>query len=134
MFAITGITGNVGGEIARVLLDAGQPVRAVLRDEAKGARWSAEGCEVALATMGDAAQLTTAFAGAEAVFILPPSEFDPEPGYPEAQEVIDAVASALVAARPRKIVCLSTIGADAPPAWRPWHAYAAQHLRIADHG
>ena len=24
--------------------------------------------------------------------------------------------------------------ADAPPAWRPWHAYAAQHLRMANHG
>jgi AraC family transcriptional regulator of adaptative response / DNA-3-methyladenine glycosylase II len=23
---------------------------------------------------------------------------------------------------------------DAPPAWRPWHAYAAQHLRMASHG
>lgn len=23
---------------------------------------------------------------------------------------------------------------DAPPAWRPWHAYAAQHLRMARHG
>jgi AraC family transcriptional regulator of adaptative response / DNA-3-methyladenine glycosylase II len=23
---------------------------------------------------------------------------------------------------------------DAPPAWRPWHAYAAQHLRMAAHG
>jgi AraC family transcriptional regulator of adaptative response / DNA-3-methyladenine glycosylase II len=22
----------------------------------------------------------------------------------------------------------------APPAWRPWHAYAAQHLRMASHG
>lgn len=22
----------------------------------------------------------------------------------------------------------------APPAWRPWHAYAAQHLRMAQHG
>ena len=27
--------------------------------------------------------------------------------------------------------CLS---ADAPSAWRPWHAYAAQHLRMAEHG
>ena len=27
MFAITGITGNVGGEVARNLLAAGQPVR-----------------------------------------------------------------------------------------------------------
>jgi AraC family transcriptional regulator of adaptative response / DNA-3-methyladenine glycosylase II len=23
---------------------------------------------------------------------------------------------------------------DAPAAWRPWHAYAAQHLRMANHG
>jgi AraC family transcriptional regulator of adaptative response / DNA-3-methyladenine glycosylase II len=25
-------------------------------------------------------------------------------------------------------------GSDAPAAWRPWHAYAAQHLRMANHG
>ena len=35
MFAITGITGNVGGEVARNLLAAGRPVRAVVRDIAK---------------------------------------------------------------------------------------------------
>jgi AraC family transcriptional regulator of adaptative response / DNA-3-methyladenine glycosylase II len=29
---------------------------------------------------------------------------------------------------------VATIDADAPPAWRPWHAYAAQHLRMANHG
>jgi hypothetical protein len=23
---------------------------------------------------------------------------------------------------------------NSPPAWRPWHAYAAQHLRMASHG
>jgi NAD(P)H dehydrogenase (quinone) len=40
VFAITGITGNVGGEVARTLLAANKPVRAVLRDPGKGARWS----------------------------------------------------------------------------------------------
>ena len=30
MFAITGITGKVGGEVARALLAAHQPVRAVV--------------------------------------------------------------------------------------------------------
>jgi NAD(P)H dehydrogenase (quinone) len=33
MFAITGITGKVGGEVARTLLAAGQPVRAVMRSK-----------------------------------------------------------------------------------------------------
>jgi uncharacterized protein YbjT (DUF2867 family) len=64
--------------------------------------------------MEDAASLTSAFTGAAGVFILPPSEFDPEPGFPEARRVIAAVTAALAKARPGKVVCLSTIGADAP--------------------
>src|SRR3984957_3515114 len=63
--------------------------------------------------MEDEGALTRAFAGAEAAFILPPSEFDPEPGYPEARRVIGAVRAALDSARPNRVVCLSTIGADA---------------------
>jgi uncharacterized protein YbjT (DUF2867 family) len=113
MYAITGITGKVGGTMARALLAAGQPVRAVVRDAKKGEAWAALGCEIALAEMEDTAALTKAFIGATAVFILPPSEFDPEPGYPEAQKVIDSVVAALTAARPKRVLCLSTIGGDA---------------------
>jgi uncharacterized protein YbjT (DUF2867 family) len=114
MYAITGITGKVGGALARCLLADKLPVRAVLRDEAKAAEWRALGCEVALAEMDDAASLAAAFRGAEGVFILPPSEFDPKPGFPEASRVIEAVTAALAEARPGKVACLSTIGADAP--------------------
>jgi uncharacterized protein YbjT (DUF2867 family) len=49
------------------------------------------------------------------VFILPPSEFDPAPGFPEARAVIAAVKTALESVRPSKVVCLSTIGAQAAP-------------------
>ena len=114
MYAITGITGKVGGEVARHLIANGQSVRAVLRDRAKAADWAARGCDVAIADMGNAEQLAAAFSGTEGVFILPPSDFDPEPGYPEAMRVIDQVTRALMTARPQRIVCLSTIGADAP--------------------
>ncbi|MFG1466521.1 NmrA family NAD(P)-binding protein [Xanthobacter sp. DSM 24535] len=114
MYAITGITGKVGGALARSLLADHLSVRAVLRDEAKAAEWRARGCDVAIADMDDAASLAAAFRDAEGVFILPPSEFDPEPGFPEARRVIDAVTEALGEARPAKVVCLSTIGADAP--------------------
>lgn len=113
MYAITGITGKVGGALAAALLDAGLPVRAVVRDAAKAEAWAARGCEIAVAAMEDADALARAFAGAEAVFILPPSDFDPDPGYPEARRVIAAVAQALARARPDRVVCLSTIGADA---------------------
>ncbi len=113
MYVITGITGKVGSALARSLLAAGQPVRAVVRDAAKGAAWAAQGCEIALADMGDAQALARAFTGATGVFVLPPPEFDPAPGYPEAQAVIGSVVAALTAATPQKVLCLSTIGADA---------------------
>jgi uncharacterized protein YbjT (DUF2867 family) len=113
MYVITGITGKVGGALARFLLNDHQPVRAVIRDAGKGAEWAALGCEVAIANMDDAAALTEAFKGASGVFILPPSDFDPAPGFPEARKVIAAVAQAIEAAAPQKVVCLSTIGAQA---------------------
>ena len=46
MFAITGITGQVGAAVARSLLSAGQTVRAVVRDRAKGAPWEKMGCDI----------------------------------------------------------------------------------------
>jgi uncharacterized protein YbjT (DUF2867 family) len=113
MYAITGITGKVGGTLARTLLADGQPVRAVVRDARKGEEWAALGCEVAIAAMENASALTAAFTGTKAVFILPPSEFDPQPGYPEAKKVINAVVEALTTAKPGKVLCLSTVGADA---------------------
>jgi uncharacterized protein YbjT (DUF2867 family) len=113
MYAITGITGKVGGALARSLLAAGQPVRAVVRDIEKARVWAERGCEIALADMNDAAALAAAFKGAGGVFILPPSDFDPAPGFPEARAVIDAVSAALLSAKPSRVLCLSTIGAQA---------------------
>jgi NAD(P)H dehydrogenase (quinone) len=113
MYAITGITGKVGGALAQTLLSANQPVRAIVRDPGRAQAWAERGCEVAAANMDDAASLAAAFEGAAGVFILPPSEFDPLPGFPEARAVIDAVKTALESAHPGKVVCLSTIGAQA---------------------
>lgn len=113
MYAVTGITGKVGGAVARTLLQAGSPVRAVVRDAAKGEAWSAMGCEVAVADLDDAAALAQAFAGAEGVFAMLPSAFDPEPGFPQAKAMIANLRSALAEAARGRVVALSTIGADA---------------------
>jgi len=116
MYVITGITGQVGGEVGRTLLAAGLPVRAVVRDAAKGAAWAQQGCEIALADMADATALSTAFAGAEAVFVLLPPNFDPAPGFPDTEARVAALYEALIAAQPKRVVCLSTIGAQATEA------------------
>ena len=77
MYAITGITGKVGGALARALLADRRPVRAVIRDIEKSRFWASQGCEIARAEMQDPASLTAAFTGTDGVFILFPSEFDP---------------------------------------------------------
>jgi uncharacterized protein YbjT (DUF2867 family) len=113
MFALTGITGQVGGVVARALLAAGHDVRAVVRNAQKSVEWREQGCTVAIAAMDDVAALTAAFTGTEGVFILLPSNFDPAVGFPESRRTIAILREALLTARPPKVVALSTIGAQA---------------------
>jgi len=111
MYAITGITGQVGGAVARALLGAGHAVRAVVRSAEKGAPWATLGCEIAIADNTDVAAMTKAFSGVEGVFVLMPPTYDPEPGYPVTIAANAAVRAALLAAQPPKAVVLSTVGA-----------------------
>jgi uncharacterized protein YbjT (DUF2867 family) len=113
MFAVTGITGQVGGYVARTLMTEGRQVRAVVRNPGKGAVWGDRGCDVAVADVADPAALAEAFRGTQGVFLLLPPTFDPSPGFPEARAVIAAVRAAIESARPERVVCLSTIGAQA---------------------
>jgi uncharacterized protein YbjT (DUF2867 family) len=111
MFAIVGITGKVGGAVARNLLAQGHQVRAIVRDAEKGRPWAALGCEVAVASVEDAAALTEAFRGTEGVFLMTPPDFDPEPGFPKTHAAALAIRQAIDATRPAKVVFLSTVGA-----------------------
>lgn len=111
MFAVTGVTGKVGGSVARSLLAQGHKVRAVVRDAGKGGSWSAQGCDIAIARVEDAPGLTRAFQGAEGVFLMTPPNYDPEPGFPETHVAAEAIRQAIEAAQPGKIVFLSTVGA-----------------------
>jgi uncharacterized protein YbjT (DUF2867 family) len=114
MYAVTGITGKVGAAVARSLLSADQLVRAVVRDRGKGAQWADLGCDIAVADLADAGALAKAFEGTEGVFAMLPPIFDPAPGFPEARQFIASMYTALAAAKPKKVVALSTIGADVP--------------------
>lgn len=130
MYAITGITGNVGGEVARTLFAAGLPVRAVVRNPEKANAWAQRGCEIAVADINDVDALTTAFQGAEGAFILVPPNFDPAPGFPEAHAIAAILRSALERARPDRVVYLSTIGAQSSrPNLLTQHTILEQELR-----
>ena len=112
MYAITGITGKVGGATARALLEAGKSVRAVVRDAGKGAAWMGRGCAVAQADITDAAALTRALRNVDGTFLMMPPLYDPAPGFPTVYATIAAMRTAIEATRPGKIVVLSTIGAQ----------------------
>jgi uncharacterized protein YbjT (DUF2867 family) len=111
MYAVMGITGQVGGQVANELLAAGQQVRAIVRDEGKAAPWIERGCDVAIATANDADALAAAFADTRGVFLMIPPDYDPAPGFPAVREIIAAVQHAVKKARPGKLVYLSTVGA-----------------------
>lgn len=113
MYAITGITGQVGSALADALFAAGKPFRAVVRDAAKGQTFVERGAELAVAEVDDTPALARAFEGAEAIFILLPPLFDPSPGYPESNRSIASIREALLAAMPDRVVVLSTVGAHA---------------------
>jgi NAD(P)H dehydrogenase (quinone) len=104
MYVVTGITGRVGGITGGTLLDAGLPVRAVVRDATKEIAWKERGCQVALADMNDAPALAAALTRVNGVFVLIPPIFDPTPGFPEVRAIIAAVTTAIETAKPPKVV------------------------------
>jgi len=112
MYAIMGITGQVGSATARHLLRNGQRIRAIVRDRAKAAAWAARGAEVAIADWADAAALTDAFSGVEGVFAMLPANFAPSPDFAEPRALVQTLTAALRQAQPPKVVALSSIGAQ----------------------
>lgn len=113
MFAITGITGKVGGQVARGLMAQGHKVRAIVRDRAKGEEWAALGCKLSVVSLDDAVAMTKAFSGVEGVFLMTPPNYDPEPGFPDTRRNAEAIRTAIEKSCPQKVVFLSTVGAQA---------------------
>lgn len=114
MFTVMGITGNVGGEVAKNLLAAGKTVRGVVRNPEKAKAWADRGVELVQSAYDDAAGLAKAFAGAEGVFAMIPPDFAPAPGLPDQKRTIAAIRAALQQAKPAKAVFLSSIGSEQP--------------------
>jgi NAD(P)H dehydrogenase (quinone) len=110
MFAVMGITGNVGGAVAKTLLQRGKKVRGIVRNEAKAHVWKDHGVELVTADYDD--KLTAALTGVEGVFVMIPPNLTPEPGFPDSVARIAAIKKAIVAAKPPRVVFLSSIGSE----------------------
>ena len=81
---VTGATGKQGGAVVRALLQAGRPVRALVRDPASAAAQTlaAQGVELVKGDFNDTASLDAALAGAWGTFSV---QMGSHPGDPEAE-------------------------------------------------
>ncbi len=114
MYTIAGVTGQVGSVVANELLAAGEDVRVLVRDPAKGEPWARRGVEVAVADLRDASGLADALRGSQGAFVLLPLNLTSPTVIAEAAELTEAVGAAIEAAGVPHVVALSSVGADLP--------------------
>src|SRR5436190_15741558 len=121
---VTGATGTIGRDLAKILSGNGIPVRAGVRDQAKARKQF--GADLALTTFDfeDAASFPDALKDVEKVFLLPPLTSNQV-------EVVNAFIDAAKRAGIRRIVKLSVIGAETDPPYTfgKWHAASDRHVR-----
>jgi len=110
--AVMGATGHIGAALTENLLAKGHEVRALGRDPKKLGALAAKGAKPKSGTFTDAAVLADAFAGSEAAFVMvPPSYGEADFGAYQDRQA-DAIVKALQKAGVRKVVMLSSVGAQ----------------------
>jgi uncharacterized protein YbjT (DUF2867 family) len=114
MYVILGATGNTGSVASKTLLAKGQKVRVVGRDKSKLAQFVSQGAEAFEADAQNAESLTKAFTGAKAVYSMVPPLLSSPDFRAYQDQVTEAIATALEAAKVTHTVTLSSVGADKP--------------------
>ena len=119
MYAVAGVTGHTGKAVAETLHAKGQPIRVVVRDEAKGASWKGRGADVAVASLDDEAALTRALHGVNGAYVLLPPDPATTDFFGSRAKIVDAIGRAAMKAGVPHLVLLSSIGAQMPKGTGP---------------
>ena len=130
MITVMGASGNTGRVTAEALLARGEKVRVVGRDERKLATLVARGAEAAVGDASDASFLARAFTGAETAYTLIPPDVRAPDFRAHQDRIGEATVQALRQAGVRRVVFLSSVGADLPAGTGPIAGLHAQEERL----
>jgi uncharacterized protein YbjT (DUF2867 family) len=112
MYVVAGVTGHTGAATAEALRAQGQAVRVVVRSAEKGEPWKRKGCEVAVADLADPAALAAALDGAEGAYLLAPPNFAATDYVADRVAFVERLAEGVRRAKVRRLVFLSSVGAQ----------------------
>lgn len=111
MYVILGGTGQVGSATARALLDEGQEITVVTRDESHGEELKRAGAKIAGADIRDVDALRSVFQTGKRAFLLNPPADPSADTDKEERENVAAIIAALEGSGLKKVVAASTYGA-----------------------
>jgi len=112
MITVFGATGRVGGQVVRNLLAAGVRVRALGRSREKLAGLASLGAQTLAGDAHDVQFLTQAVRGSQAVFIVMPHDVRSQDYHAAQDSLGEAIVQGLANAGVRRVVFMSSIGAD----------------------
>lgn len=130
MFVVLGATGHTGRAAAEALLAGGRGVVAVGRNPQKLQALAAKGAKTAAGDAFDPAFLTEVFQGAEGVYALLPPDVTARDFLAHYDRAAQAIEKALKAAGVRRVVFLSSQGAQHKDGTGPIKALYAQEERF----
>jgi uncharacterized protein YbjT (DUF2867 family) len=113
-YILLGSLGNITKPLAKQLIAKGHAVTVVSSHNAKSAEITALGATPAIGSIEDVDFLTSTFKGADAVYLMIPPKMDANPWKEWIAGIGQKYTNAVKAAGVKKIVFLSSIGADKP--------------------
>lgn len=111
---ITGSLGNIGRPLTILLTKAGHEVSVISSNAGRQSEIEALGAKALTGSVSDTAFLTSAFTGADAVFAMTPPNFGGSNIIHNTVLAGKSIASAVQAAGVKRVVMLSSVGADLP--------------------
>ena len=130
MYAIMGASGHVGNLIAKNLIQKGEKVRCIGRSEERMKDLIDLGCEPWIGDAHDAVFLTDCFKDCDAIFCMIPPDYGSKNVRQDYNDFGQAICEAIEKSGCRKVVNLSSVGAEEDWATGPVKGLYDQEQRL----